>query len=142
MPQRSAFKRPVFAGMVGLALVAAVLVPLASPSPLAAQTSGLHGRVLSGATPLQSFALTLFATGAEGAKPENLGTATSAADGSFDIAYSAPARPGAVLYLLAENTATPPDPGGIITLASVLGRAPVPADVVVNARTTLRLRMR
>jgi hypothetical protein len=121
--------------LIAGALVAGLLVPLASPAPVSAQASGLHGRVLSGATPLQGFDVTLYAT-TPGGGPDALATATSTADGSFDISYDVPANPGAVLYVLAENTATPPDPGDI-TLAAVLGRAPIPADVVVNERTTV-----
>src|SRR3989440_683850 len=124
------------AAFVVVVLVAALLVPLVSARPVSAQLVGLHGRVLSGATPLQSFRVTLLATTPESGAPAPLGTANSAADGSFDISYSAPANPGAVLYLRAENTTTPPDPGAI-TLASVLGTAPVVADVVVNERTTV-----
>jgi hypothetical protein len=96
-------------GLVVLAVVSALLVPLASPAPVSAQASGLHGRVLSGATPLQGFDVTLYATTPAGG-PDALATATSAADGSFDISYDVPANPGAVLYVLAESTATPPAP--------------------------------
>src|SRR4051812_1345882 len=53
-----ALSMPLIAG----ALVAGFLVPLASPAPVSAQASGLHGRVLSGATPLQGFEVTLYAT--------------------------------------------------------------------------------
>jgi sugar lactone lactonase YvrE len=135
MRLRSKRLRASCIALIAGALVAGLVVPLASPAPVSAQASGLHGRVLSGATPLQGFDVTLYATTAGGG-PDALATATSAADGSFDISYDGPANPGAVLYVLAENTATPPDPGDI-TLAAVLGRAPIPADVVVNERTTV-----
>ena len=69
-----ALSMPLIAG----ALVAGLLVPLASPAPVSAQVSGLHGRVLSGATPLQGFEVTLYAT-APGGGPDALATATSVA---------------------------------------------------------------
>ncbi len=123
-------------GLIAAALVAALLVPIVSAGPVSAQPTTLHGRVLTGATALEGFGVTLYATSGGGGPPDTLATATSAADGSFDLSYDVPGNPGAVLYLLASNTTGPPDPGAV-TLASVLGRAPVPADVVVNERTTV-----
>jgi hypothetical protein len=92
--------------------------------------------VLTGPTALEGFDVTLYATSGGGGPPDTLATATSAADGTFDLSYDVPANPGAVLHLLASNTTPPPDPGAV-TLASVLGRAPIPSDVVVNERTTV-----
>src|SRR2546421_3249330 len=136
MRLRSRRVRVSTTGLIAAALVAALVVPIAAASPLSAQPTTLHGRVLTGATALEGFGVTLYATSGGGGPPDTLATATSAADGSFDLSYDVPASPGAVLYPLASNTTAPPDPGAV-TLAAVLGRAPVPADVVVNERTTV-----
>src|SRR5437588_9182679 len=69
-------------GLIASALVAALLVPIAAASPLSAQPTRLHGRVLTGATPLEGFDVTLYATSGGGGPPDTLATATSAADGS------------------------------------------------------------
>ena len=136
MRLRSRRVRASTTGLIAAALVAALLAPIAAASPLSAQSTTLHGRVVTGATALEGFDVTLYATSGGGGPPDTLATATTAADGTFDLSYEAPANAGAVLYLLASNTTPPPDPGAV-TLASVLGRAPIPADVVVNERTTV-----
>jgi len=138
MPHRNRRTTSFSAGLVLLALVSALLVPLVSATPVSAQASGLHGRVLTGATALEGFDVTLYATSDGGGPPDTLATTTSAADGSFDLAYDVPANPGAVLYLLASNVTPPPDPGAV-TLASVLGRAPYrPTSWSTNGRRSRR----
>ena len=111
MRLRSRRVRVSTAGLIAAALVAALLVPIAAASPLSAQPTTLHGRVLTGATALEGFGVTLYATSGGGGPPDTLATATSAADGSFDLSYDVPGNPGAVVYLLASNTTAPPDPG-------------------------------
>jgi hypothetical protein len=110
MRLRSRRVRASTTGSIAAALVAALLVPIATASPLSAQPTTSHGRVLTGATALEGFDVTLYATSGGGGPPDTLAMATSAADGTFDLSYDVPASPGAVLYLLASNTTPPPGP--------------------------------
>ena len=117
------------------ALVAATLA-LATPGPVGAQATELHGVVASAGTGLDAYDVTLLAAGPAGGAPTVLGTATTDAVGAFTLPYATPADPSSVLYVTAANTAGLVDPG-TRTLVSVLGTAPLPADVVVNERTTV-----
>lgn len=119
--------------LVAVSLVVALGVPIASGSA-SAQSADLQGHVKTGANPLSAYTVTLYATNGAGT-PATLGTATTAVDGSFDITYSPPDS-AAVLYLLASNTGTPPNPGSAV-LASVLGTGSIPTNVTVNELTTV-----
>jgi hypothetical protein len=134
MRRRCGRKSPWVPLLVVVTLAAALGVPIAS-GPASAQSADVQGHVRTGATPLGSYAVTLYATNGTGA-PVALGTATSAADGSFDIPYAAVTDTSAVLYLLASNTVTPPTPGSAV-LADVLGTGNIPAVVTVNELTTV-----
>jgi hypothetical protein len=109
-------------------------VPIAA-APSASASISLHGEVLTNATPLAAYDVSLWATNGSGA-PGMLGTATTDGSGVFDIAYDPPADPSSVLYVVAHNTVAPP-PVGAITLVNVLGPGNALASVVVNERTTV-----
>jgi len=99
-----------------------------SGNPAGAGPLTLTGTVETAGTPLDSYAVTLLATGSAG--PSELGTATSDAAGEFEIPYVAPVEPGAVLWIEAVS---PP----AVRLVNVLGVAPVPGAVVINEPTTV-----
>ncbi|HWP01010.1 MAG TPA: hypothetical protein VNL74_10370 [Methylococcus sp.] len=119
-----------------------VLVVLTStPSAHAAEQKG---KVLSGETPIALSTVTLYRAGMyRGARAVVLGRARSDDGGFFRISYTPPLDPNAVLYLIADGGLTLPSGRasmrvrGPIRLATVLGTAPVPADVVINERTTV-----
>ena len=117
--------------LVTMALASLVMVPALIGSPATAQ-SGLSGRVMSGPVPLESYVVELYGTSG-GSEPVLLGVAQSAADGSFNIDYAASVDPSAVHYLVAIGAPF----GGNVALTRVLGVGPVPANVVVNERTTV-----
>ena len=107
----------------------------ASSAQASAQTSEIRGHVMTGSTPLGSYMVTLYSS-TPGGGPVELGSATSGADGSFDITYSPPTNGDAILYLVASNTLSPPDPG-VVVLADVLGTGNAPATATVNELTTV-----
>ena len=127
-------------------MLAAVLFPASG------QGATLRGQILSGATPLPSLLVVLYAT--DPSHPLRcagaLGAAPTGSDGSFELSYAPPAAADAVLYLIADGRSVTPgnlqrlgkcrEFAGPVVLASVLGTAgsaPVPTDVVVNERTTV-----
>ena len=122
-----AIRTAVLATLVcALAVGAAVLfVPTR-----AGAAGGMHGHVRSGLTPLGAFHVTLFVAGDATGPATALADATTAPDGAFDLAYSAPTTPDAVLYLVASGPEA-------ATLVDVLGAGTPPTDVVVNDRTTV-----
>ena len=117
--------------MVVALAVAGLAYQTVTPSAGAA-TTAIDGTVASAVGPLPDFDVTLFAAGS--ASATELGTTTTASDGTFSIPYEAPTGPDAVLYLRA--TEGPPAPGAR-SLWSVLGPAPAPSHVVVNEVTTV-----
>lgn len=130
---RRVFSKSRAAVLLAVALLSPLLSNPAGTSSAAAATVGLHGTVASDATPLASYPVALLATRETGDRvPVILANTSTAADGTFDLTYAAPADPHAVLYVVVTN---PSD--GLLTLASVLGTSPVPADIVVNERTTV-----
>ena len=143
MTSHRAFGRPwllllVFAGLAALS------------SPTTGHGATLSGHVQSGPMPLASLLVALYAT--DPSHPDRCAVALAAArtggDGAFALSYALPADADAVLYLIADaRTETKLDRlgkcrgfAGPVVLASVLGtagQAAVPADVVVNERTTV-----
>jgi len=134
-----------------LSLLASAVLTAVFPSA-SAQAVTLRGLVASGATPLPSLFVALYAT--DPSHPlrcaRAIGAASTGSDGGFDLSYTPPPDANAVLYLIVDGgSVTPttlPRPGkcrkfaGPVVLASVLGTAgpaPVPTDVVVNERTTV-----
>jgi NHL repeat len=119
--------------LVGLALVATVVAYGSLISTRAsAAPQAVAGTVKSAAGPLSGFGVTLFAGGSSSVA--ELGSSTTAADGTFFITYAQPQDPNAVLYLRAAE-ASPT--GGPRSLWSVLGPGPAPDTVVVDEATTV-----
>ena len=119
-------------------------------SPTTGHGATLSGHVQSGPMPLPSLLVALYAT--DPSHPDRCAVALAAARtggaGAFALSYTLPADADAVLYLIADaRTETKLDRlgkcrgfAGPVVLASVLGiagQAAVPADVVVNERTTV-----
>lgn len=92
----------------------------------------VDGSVENAGVPLVDYDVTLLAAGPS--TPSVLGTATTAADGSFTIDYDDAVGPDAVLYLRATEA---PPALGERSLWSVLGTGPAPASVVINETTTV-----
>jgi len=119
--------------------------------PAAGQAATLRGHVVSGARPLPSLLVVLYAT--DPSHPDRcagaLGAAVSRGDGAFELSYTPPSDPDTVVYVIADGRSLPDNLqrlgkcrafAGPVVLASILGTAgpaPVPADVVVNERTTV-----
>jgi hypothetical protein len=133
-------------------LFLALLVAAATLSATPVDAATLRGHVQSGAAALPSFLVALYAT--DPSHPDRcaraLGAASVRHDGSFEMAYTPPADADAVLYVIADRRSLTPDRldrlgkcrafVGPVVLASVLGTAgpsAVPADIVVNERTTV-----
>ncbi|WP_245813995.1 NHL repeat-containing protein [Rhodococcus marinonascens] len=130
------FRSFSFVASTAALLLAAMAVPITAPSPVSAQLGTLSGHVRGASGPLESFSVTAWSAGDGGERRAHpLGSGTTDADGRFVVNLSSSRPPGSVLYLLAENTVRS-DPGSLV-LASVLGSGPLPADVVVNERTTV-----
>jgi hypothetical protein len=120
------------------------MVLLVLTFPLAAHAAEQKGKVQSGETSIAFSTVTLYRAGAyRGARAVALGRAQSDDSGFFHISYTPPSGPGAVLYLIADggfalpSAQAPKGRRGSIRLAAVLGTPPVPADVVINERTTV-----
>jgi NHL repeat len=117
-----------------LALVALILPVSAAvegaPSAVAASAS-IGGTVQAAGVALPDYTVTLYAAGTSSA--QELGSTTTAADGSFTIGYEPP-DPTAVLYLEAREA---PPATGVRALWSVLGPGTPPSSVVVNEVTTV-----
>ena len=94
----------------------------------------LHGIVRSDTTPLAGYRVRMMIPGGVDAGPTELGSATTASDGTFTIEYPTVFASGSATYVTATDT---PSGSGPVTLASVLGPDAVPSDVVVNERTTV-----
>jgi hypothetical protein len=112
-------------------------------SSLAANAAQQSGRVQTGETPIASSTVTLYSAGSfQNAAPTILGNATTDATGFFNIRFNPPSDTDAVLYLIADGGSVATDRHGhsrlerSISLATVLGRVPFPAAVVINERTT------
>lgn len=112
------------------------VAPSAEPDVAAAQGT-LTGRVLSGATPLEGYTVTLYVAGSAGGAPVALGSAVTDAAGAFGFDPTAPVPANGVAYLVADSPADVPLPAGARTLTSVLGVGTVPGAVVVNELTTV-----
>ena len=117
------------------------LMVLAFPlSSLAAEQSGV---VQSGETPLAFSNVTLYKAGKHRRDAFILGRAKSDAGGFFNITYKPPSDSNAVLYLIADGEPESFWGRGFLVrkspvqLATVLGTAPVPGNVVINERTTV-----
>lgn len=128
-------RNPWPARLAVVVLLAAIVAPL-STQPATAVGPSIDGRVVTSAGPLASASVTLVEVGPVPGSPAiELGTALTDAGGAFRItAIRAPA-PDVPTYLLADAAAD--GPGGPVVLASSLGTAPLPTDVVVNERTTV-----
>ncbi len=133
--QRGRVRRRTAAALVAALLVALLgatgtIAPILSPA--SAASGQLDGRVVSGPRPLDGYSVRLYAVGVV----TPLATAESALDGRFTLDVSAPDAPGTVYYVTAEQVLPPPHEGSVV-FASVLGTAPLPAEIVVNERTTV-----
>lgn len=116
-------------------LLAAVLAPLSTPPATAAGPS-IDGMALTGVGPLVGASVTLLEVGPFPGSPAiELGTAVTDAGGAFRVTATRSPAPDAPTYLLVDAAAD--GPGGPVVLASSLGVAPLPSDVVVNERTTV-----
>jgi hypothetical protein len=129
---------------VGGAILA---ISLLAPFPVGAQpspdgstatvgTAQLSGLVVSGATPLDGYAVTLYVTNGVDA-PSVLGTTLTDAGGAFGLDPTVPVPPEGVVYVVAESPIDGPLPVGARTLASVLGVGAIPEAAVVNELTTV-----
>ncbi len=99
-------------------------------------TAQLNGQVVSGATPLDAYTVTLYVTNGVGA-PSVLGTSVTDAAGAFGFDPAAPVPVDGVAYLVAEGPADVPVAPGARTLTGVLGVGTLPDSAVVNERTTV-----
>ncbi len=122
-------------------------------APALAQAATLSGSVVDGTSPLASLGVALYATDPSRPSqcPSVLGATATAADGTFAISYVAPAAADTVLYVIADGGSVDaagqfPRAGkcrsfkGPVVLASLLGvvgSTALPAQVVVNGRTTV-----
>jgi len=122
--------------VVAAGLFATALWSIAIGTPASASPAGLHGFVRSGATAVAQATVTLYSAGDAGGGPEVLGTDQASPTGEFAIAYTPPADAHAVLYLTAVAPGASPN-AGAVTLVTVLGVAPWPAEAIVNPRTTV-----
>lgn len=134
MPVRHVHRR-WSARLAIVVLLATIVVPLSAP-PATAAGPTIDGRVLTSAGPLADASVTLVEVGpSPGAPATELGTALADADGAFRITASRAPAPDVPTYVLADAQAD--GPGGPVVLASSLGVAPLPSDVVINERTTV-----
>ncbi|MBF0320560.1 MAG: hypothetical protein HQL01_12235 [Nitrospirae bacterium] len=115
-------------------ICSALAVPAVLAFSLFAYAAEQRGVVQSGGTPIASSTVTLYSAGSlKGIPAVALGAAQSDDNGKFNIVYTPPLDTKAVLYLIADgdiNVTQNP-----IRLATVLGDAPIPAEVVINERT-------
>jgi hypothetical protein len=112
----------------------ALFVPTAPKSAAEPASVVLHGFVRSDSSPLSGYRVRLMLPGSTGSVPAELGSATTAPDGSFTIDYPAAFAGGNVLYVTASDA---PVGSGAVTLADVLGPDAVPAEITINERTTV-----
>lgn len=138
-PLRSRATDPTrgWSARLSLALVVAlvtVLLSVTGPSSAVAAATSLTGRVESGGISLGGYEVTLYQT-IPGSGPQLLGTAESAADGTFSIPHDATSDPSRIFYVVARSDDLRSDPD-VVTLAAVLGPE-VGTTVVVNPRTTV-----
>ncbi len=115
--------------MRGTALVAAAVISFGASAGAA-----MEGRVASGDIPIAGATVTFWEAGP--AAPTQVGTATTAADGSFSLDASAPSGDG-IAYLIARGGRA--GTGGnnpAIALMTILGRD-VPARITLNEMTTV-----
>ena len=123
---------------LAVAFLALVYSVFASAGPAVNQQQA--GQVLSGPDAIAFATVTLYRAGshqaAAGSVP--LGRATTDATGHFEIYYQAPADPGSVLYLVAEGARTK-GRNSPVALAAVLDNDAIPADIIINERTTVAM---
>jgi len=125
-----------FRSVVAAGMLVTALWSVSTGTPASAAPAGLHGFVRSGATEVAQATVTLYAAADAGGSPQVLGTDHASPAGEFDIAYTPPADPTAVLYVTAVARGASPNPGAV-TLVTVLGTAPWPVEAIVNPRTTV-----
>jgi len=129
------------------AVLLALLISMGTVSLVSASQAELRGHVVSGDTPLASLSVTLYGAGQDTCAA-TLGVASTNAQGAFAISYKVPRDDDTVFYLIATSGSAmyeknqtegkwPTIGRGAVGLASVLGTAPVPTDVVINERTTV-----
>jgi hypothetical protein len=124
-------------------VVSALAVLVVLVWPLSALAAEVNGVVQSGVTPIAFSPVTLYKAGTHRRDAVVLGTAQSDGSGHFTIFYEPPRDSNAVLYLVADGEPQSSGGRGIesekspVRLATVLGTAPFPSDVVINERTTV-----
>ena len=120
-----------------------LLLLVAAMLPAFSHAAEQIGFVRSGEMPIAGAKVTLYRTGTGGSThPIILGTTKTDEIGFFHIVFTPPSVENAVLYLIADGSR---GKGGkaaaprrsLIRLATVLGSAPYPQEVVINERTTV-----
>jgi sugar lactone lactonase YvrE len=117
-------------GTVIVMLLGALTVQTASMRDAAGQALVLRGRVMNGGTPLAGYEVGVVATD-ERPVDTDLGIGVTDGTGSFEIALTRSPLPNEVTYVAAGEGPGP------VSLVSVLGTGSMPAEVVVNERTTV-----
>lgn len=131
-PRVAVLRRLVALGAAATTAVAlALVISTALASGRAGPDARLTGRLMSADRPIGLTPVTLYVSSRTyGGSAVALGSSHSRPDGSFSIAYRAPAGRDSVLYVIAGQ-------GSAVRLASVLGAGRIPSSVVVNERTTV-----
>jgi hypothetical protein len=114
-----------------LALVAA----LSAANAGSASAAQLTGKVLSKNDPVERAPVRLYRTASGGAQPVEIAAGKTRRDGSFGLSYHAGGHSKAVYYTVSLTQGSP-NPRAV-RLASILGKGSIPANVIVNERTTV-----
>ncbi|MCG6879351.1 MAG: hypothetical protein LJE96_09430 [Deltaproteobacteria bacterium] len=124
-------KRKGFFGYLAILSVFAFLAACSSSDDNTSQVAIISGYVQHGTSPVYGSTVTLYrAASSVGGAPTALGTSQTDTFGKFRISYLAPEDKRAILYLIAQ------DQTGSVQMATVFGAFQVPAEVVLNERTT------